>query len=72
MSLSVSILNSIELFLKINETMILELETSEANYQLSASIHKTLKLERSNWKISSLDALKNITETTQSFMSQVL
>jgi len=58
MSLSVSVLNSIELFLKINETTILELETSKAYYQLSANIHKTLKLERENRKISGLDALE--------------
>jgi hypothetical protein len=58
MSLSVSILNSIELFLKINETTILELETSKAYYQLSASIHKTLKLERNNRKTSGLDCLE--------------
>lgn len=58
MSLCVSILNSIELFLKINETTILELETSKAYYHLSANIHKVLHLERNNRKISGLDALE--------------
>jgi hypothetical protein len=58
MSLSVSILNSIELFLKINETTILELETSKAYYQLSLNIHKTLRLKRENRKITGLDALE--------------
>jgi hypothetical protein len=58
MSLSVSILNSIELFLKINETTILELETSKSYYQLSLNIHKTLRLKRENRKITGLDALE--------------
>ena len=58
MTLCVSILNSIELFLKINETTILELETSKSYYQLSLSIHRVLKLQRENRKISGMDALE--------------
>ena len=52
MSLSVSILNYIELFLKINETTILELETSKAYYQLSASIHASAQFKHMAYSMS--------------------
>ena len=58
MSLSVSILNSIELYMKINETTELELETSKKYYQLSIDVHKVLQLNRINRKISGSDALE--------------
>lgn len=47
-SLLVSIINSIELFLKINETTELELETSKHFYNLATDIHKILSLESKN------------------------
>ena len=58
MTLSVSILNSIELYMKINETTELELETSKKYYQLSIDVHKVLQLNRINRKISGADALE--------------
>ena len=42
----------------IDQTTLLELETSKAYYHLSANIHKTPKLQRDNRKISGLDALE--------------
>ena len=48
LALFVSILNSIEMFLKINESMENELETSKQFYNLSINIQKTLLLDREN------------------------
>ena len=48
LALFVSILNSIEMFLKINESMEQELETSKQFYNLSINIQKTLLLDREN------------------------
>jgi len=48
LALFVSILNSIEMFLKINESMENELETSKLFYNLSINIQKTLLLDREN------------------------
>lgn len=47
-SLLVSMINSIELFLKINETTELELETSKNFYNLACDIHKILSLDHYN------------------------
>lgn len=47
-SLLVSMINSIELFLKINETVEIELETSRHFYNLACDIHKILSLENIN------------------------
>ena len=47
-SLTVGIINSIEIFLKINETTELELETSKHFYNLATDIHKILSLESKN------------------------
>jgi hypothetical protein len=47
-SLSVGIINSIEIFLKINETTELELETSKHFYNLATDIHKILGLSAFN------------------------
>ena len=47
-SLSVGIINSIEIFLKINETTELELETSKHFYNLATDIHKILGLNAFN------------------------
>tara|TARA_R110000803_G_scaffold60867_2_gene120429 strand:- start:1003 stop:1602 length:600 start_codon:yes stop_codon:yes gene_type:complete len=46
LALFVSILNSIEMFLKINESMEQELEHSKLFYNLSINIQKTLLLDR--------------------------
>jgi hypothetical protein len=58
MTLAVSVINSIELYMKINETTELELDTSKKYYQLSIEINKILKLDRPNRKISGADALE--------------
>jgi ABC-type siderophore export system fused ATPase/permease subunit len=58
MTLTVSVINSIELYMKITETIELELDTSKKYYQLSIDIHKILKLDRENRKISGADALE--------------
>ena len=47
-SLIVSIINSIELFLKINESTELEIDTSKSYYNLATDIHKILSLESKN------------------------
>ena len=47
-SLSVGIINSSEIFLKINETTELELETSKHFYNLATDIHKILGLNAFN------------------------
>ena len=47
-SLIVSIINSIELFLKINESTELEIDTSKSYYNLATDIHKLLSLESKN------------------------
>ena len=48
LALFVSIINSIEMFLKINESMEQELEHSKLFYNLSINIQKTLLLDREN------------------------
>jgi hypothetical protein len=48
LALFVSVLNSIEMFLKINESMEQELEHSKLYYNLSINIQKTLLLDREN------------------------
>jgi hypothetical protein len=58
LTLAVSVINSIELYMKIGETIELELDTSKKYYQLSIEIHKILKLDRENRKISGTDALE--------------
>ena len=58
LTLLVSIINSIELYMKISETTDLELETSKKYYHLSIEINKILKLDRHNRKLSADDALE--------------
>jgi hypothetical protein len=53
LALFVSILNSVEMFLKINESMEQELEHSKLYYNLSINIQKTLLLDRANRGIES-------------------
>lgn len=48
LGLMVSILNSVELFLKINESIEAEIECSRAYYSLAVLIRKTLLLDRNN------------------------
>ena len=48
LALFVSILNSVEMFLKINESMEQELEHSKLYYNLAINIQKTLLLDREN------------------------
>ena len=47
-SLTIGVINSVEIFLKISETCELELETSRTFYHLATDIHKTLSLEQDN------------------------
>jgi hypothetical protein len=58
-SLLVSIINSIELFLKINENQEIELETSKHYYTLATDIHKLLTLEQFNRLVNPKESLDN-------------
>ena len=59
-SLSVGIINSIEIFLKINETTELELETSKHFYNLATDIHKILGLSAFNRNITPKECLDDM------------
>ena len=48
LSLSVGIINSIELYLRIQDNLENELETSKAYYNLSTDIHMTINLAKEN------------------------
>jgi len=48
MALSVGILNSIELYMKVSDHIESELETSKAYYNLSIELHKILNLSKPN------------------------
>lgn len=52
LGLSVSVVNSIELFLKLQETLEIELNCSKEFYNLSIDIRKTLLLDRQNRQLS--------------------
>jgi len=52
LGLAVSIVNSIELFLKLQETLEMELNCSKEFYNLSIDIRKTLLLDRENRQLS--------------------
>ena len=56
-SLTVGIINSIEIFLKISETRELELETSKHFYNLATDIHKILALTQFNRSTSAKETL---------------
>jgi len=58
-SLLVSIINSVELFLKINENQEIELETSKHYYTLATDIHKLLTLEQYNRLVNPKESLDN-------------
>ena len=66
LALLVSILNSIELFLRITDTMEKENECSKAFYSLSVNINKTLLLERQNRQ---LDGQVYLEKTYSSYMT---
>ena len=53
LSLIVGIINSVELFLKINDQLETELNNSKSFYVLAVDIEKTLKLNRENRGVSS-------------------
>ena len=59
-SLTVGIINSIEIFLKINETTELEKETSKHFYNLATDIHKILGLSSFNRIITPKECLDNM------------
>lgn len=52
LGLSVSVVNSIELFLKLQETLEIELNCSKEFYNLSIDIRKTLLLDRENRQLA--------------------
>ena len=52
LGLSVSVVNSIELFLKLQETLEMELNCSKEFYNLSIDIRKTLLLDRENRQLA--------------------
>lgn len=56
-SLTIGIINSVEIFLKINETTELELETSKHFYNLATDIHKILTLTQFNRSTSAKETL---------------
>jgi hypothetical protein len=59
-SLTVGIINSIEIFLKINETQELELETSKHFYNLATDIHKVLGLSHFNRTANAKETLDDM------------
>ena len=58
LGLSISIVNSIELFLKLQETLEMELNCSKEFYNLSIDIRKTLLLDAQNRQISGASYLE--------------
>ena len=58
--MTVGIINSIQIFLKINETTELELETSKHFYNLATDIHKILGLSSFNRIITPKECLDNM------------
>jgi len=59
-SLSIGVINSIEIFLKISETCETELETSKLFYHLATDIHKTLSLDQENRPTTGKECLDEI------------
>lgn len=58
LGLSISVVNSIELFLKLQETLEMELNCSKEFYNLSIDIRKTLLLDAQNRQISGASYLE--------------
>ena len=58
LGLSISVVNSIELFLKLQETLEVELNCSKEFYNLSIDIRKTLLLDAQNRQISGASYLE--------------
>ena len=59
-SLTIGVINSVEIFLKITETCEIELETSKLFYHLATDIHKTLTLQTDNRQVSGKEFLDEI------------
>ena len=59
-SLTIGVINSIEIFLKISETCEAELETSKLFYHLATDIHKTLSLDQENRPTTGKECLEEI------------
>ena len=59
-SLTIGIINSIEIFLKINENCESELEASKEFYKLATDIHKTLGLTNMNRGINAKESLDEV------------
>lgn len=59
LSLTTTIISSIELYLKVNDNLELELNQSKDYYLLSTSIYEMLSLDRNNRNIDGLEYLKD-------------
>ena len=70
LSVVIGIINSIELFLKVNDNMEIEREMSKEFYTLSIDIYKILQLERCNRQVSGLNYLEKKYNTYQKLFEQ--
>ena len=70
LSLSVGVLNSIELYLKINDNIENELNNSKAYYTLAIDISKTTKLTAKNRQINAIKYLDSKYSTFQKLTEQ--
>jgi len=70
LSVLIGIINSIELFLKVNDNMEIEREMSKEFYTLSIDIYKILQLERGNRQVSGLNYLEKKYNTYQKLFEQ--
>ena len=70
LSLSVGVLNSIELYLKINDNIENELNNSKAYYTLAIDIQKNLKLTAKNRQINAIKYLDSKYSTFQKLTEQ--
>ena len=70
LGLMVSILNSVELFLKINDQIEAENECSKAYYSLAVNIRKTLLLDRNHRSVDGAVFLEKTYMTYMSLMDQ--
>jgi len=70
LSVLIGIINSIELFLKVNDNMEIEREMSKEFYTLSIDIYKILQLERGNRQVSGLNYLEKKYNTYQKLYEQ--
>ena len=70
LSVVIGIINSIELFLKVNDNMEIEREMSKEFYTLSIDIYKILQLERCKRQVSGLNYLEKKYNTYQKLFEQ--